>query len=311
MASIHKRPGSKCWHCSFRDEHGRQIFRSTKQTDRFLAQNVCLSFEAAVRLVKQKRATQAQIKRVISAVMETVGTKPITYTIRQWLNSWVGNKQSSRAPATGVRYRGVAKEFLNFLKGRADDDLESLSIDDIRRFRDSLLKAGASPVSANLNHKTLRAALNAAVAQGHLTYNPANGVDLLPKNRPIRDQFTHAQIAAILEVADPEWKVLIKIGYYVGARLGTYAKLRLKDVNFEACTITFIPEKQQRSRDPQSLTVPLHPELVEILRSPRRSGGGCERLPPQLSCQQSNRAPQQLCAWPSSVAHRQRRVRSS
>lgn len=273
MASIHKRPGSKFWHCAFRKPDGCPVFRSTKQTDKTKAMRVCLGYARVTELAKENRATQSQVRNVIDSVLDDLEQKPVNYSAETWFSSWLKDKIASNAPGTAKRYTGVSESFLSFLGSRATHPLETISIEDVRNFRDQQLKKGISAASANLTLKTLRSCLNAAAAQGHLRHNPAQGVALLPPTQKSRGIFTHDQIAAILKAADPEWQLLIQVGYYIGARLGTCAKLRFEDVDFDSATITFVPEKQRRSRTPTSVTVPVHPHLLHLLRTEKKVSG--------------------------------------
>lgn len=74
MASIHRRPNSKFWHASWYDANGRQILRSTKQTDRKLALAVAVEFERAERLVKETRANETQFRKVLNDIMVRSGS---------------------------------------------------------------------------------------------------------------------------------------------------------------------------------------------------------------------------------------------
>lgn len=277
MATVYKTTGSKTWQASFRDSGGRQISRSTGETNRRKAMVKAVAFETAARAGK---SNPSRLKKILTGLLSLCGESMETYTIKDWLRSWVAGKKGVRARGTVARYEGIVESFIGFLKGRADLAIEDLRIEDVREFRDARLADGVAHESANLTLRTLRTALNAAIAQGKLVHSPANAVDFLGKGNTIRTKFSQAQIQDILAVADHEWKGFILVGYYVGARIGTCAKLKFADIDWRALTLTYVPGKQNSSKKPTSITIPIHPELARYLASLDRT---TEAIFPTLS----------------------------
>lgn len=273
MASIYKRKDSRYWQCAFRDRRGVQISRSTKLTNRREAMQFAVGLERVARDA-QKAITSSHVHNIVTDLLRATGHVPDAYTISGWFRFWLTNKTNSKAPGTVARYQGVWTSFQDFLGKRANLPLETLTEKDVLGFRNASINQGISAASANLILKSIRGSLNAAVAQGHIIHNPANAVDLLPTESSMRDKFTHDQIEGLLDAADSEeWKGLILMGYFVGARLGTCVKLAFENVDFKKATVTFVPEKQQRSKVPKSMVVPLHPQLTSWLRTQKRTTG--------------------------------------
>lgn len=274
MASVHKRKHSRYWQCVFRDSRGVQISRSSRLTNRREALQLAVGLERLARENARKALTGCHVRAIVTDLLRAIGDAPEVYSISGWFEFWLSNKVRSKASGTAARYKGVWSSFQNFLGQRAELPLEALSVTDVLKFRDSCTHQGISSASTNLSLKTLRSALNAAVAQGHLVHNPANAVDLLPPDGSVRDKFTHDQIEILLQTAESEeWRGLILVGYFVGARLGTCAKLLFEDVDFVNKTIRFVPEKQQRAKVPKTMVVPLHPQLLEWLAARKRTSG--------------------------------------
>jgi integrase len=93
----------------------------------------------------------------------------------------------------------------------------------VRSFRDAERKLGKSPVTANLAHKTVAAALGAAVKVGYILTNPALAVDYLSTHeaRAQKETFTPEEIAKLLEAAPSgDWRGVILLGAFAGMRLG-------------------------------------------------------------------------------------------
>src|SRR4029077_7387371 len=82
---------------------------------------------------------------------------------------------------------------------------------------------GKSPVTANLAHKTVAAALGAAVRMGYLPTNPALAVDRLATHeaKAQKETFTPEEISALLEAApSDDWRGIILLAAFAGLRLG-------------------------------------------------------------------------------------------
>jgi integrase len=92
-------------------------------------------------------------------------------------------------------------------------------------------------VGASTQHRimaTLRAALNAAVKQRQLTWNPCAGVELPPAKPAARQRWTHEQVARFLAVtADDELAVLYRIVVLRGLRRGELFGLRWSGADLE------------------------------------------------------------------------------
>jgi integrase len=101
-----------------------------------------------------------------------------------------------------------------------------------------------------------------AVRRRHIFENPAAFVKAVRNNEPrIRRPFTLDEVRKLLEIADPEWQTLIKLGLYTGQRLGDLVRLTWADVDLDRELITLITAKTRRR-----LIIPLAPPLLKHLR---------------------------------------------
>ena len=64
------------------------------------------------------------------------------------------------------------------------------------------------------------------------------------------------------EIADQEWKLLILLAYFTGARLGDCCRMTWANVNLTAGTLTFTQSKTNKKME-----VPLHPDMQSHLES--------------------------------------------
>ena len=167
---------------------------------------------------------------------------------------------SWRAASTAVRYKQIVDEFLEHLGTRVKRPLSAVASRDIEAFLAKRKKAGCSPTTINLDGKILRTAFNKARREGLITTNPAEAIDLPEKESVERGTFTPEEVKMLVDAANGEWKTLIQVGYYTGARLSDCCKLEWKDVDLTKGSLSYIQRKTG-----QEVTIPLHPELQSCL----------------------------------------------
>ena len=67
MASIHKDPRGKSpfWYAAFTGGDGRRMFRSTKETNRAIAQKVCFKWAEAAEKSRRRELTAAASRKLL------------------------------------------------------------------------------------------------------------------------------------------------------------------------------------------------------------------------------------------------------
>jgi len=154
------------------------------------------------------------------------------------------------------------QSFLDHLGDRAHVDLAHLRSRDIADWRDAIAgKVTSSTV--NFGIKVVRAALNSARRDGLVSENEATKVTIL-KTRPndTRRPFSPAELRRVVDAADDEWRGMIMVGLYTGARLGDVAKLRWGDTDLLNKVVRFTARKTGRAME-----IPLAPPLHRHLES--------------------------------------------
>ena len=135
MASLWKHPKSQYWYACFTDYVGKQRKRSTKLTDRNDALNLAVKWERAYHRVR----SETQARHVLSDIYRDITRRDLNfYTVRTFFESWLKRKKSENSRATYLRYRSIANSFLTFLGDLADQDLSSITTDEITGYRDSV-----------------------------------------------------------------------------------------------------------------------------------------------------------------------------
>lgn len=126
-----------------------------------------------------------------------------------------------------------------------------------------------------LNHYLVSACsfLNWLKQNGQVGDNPLANVEkaeVRGKEVRIRRAFTDGELAALLSVAGPRMP-LYMAAVHTGFRRAELASLRWSDIKLDGTT-PFVRVRSSTSKNHQAATMPLHPELVECLRTLRPAG---------------------------------------
>ncbi len=283
MPSLHKRNNSPFWVCSFQAPDGRWLKKSTKQRTHKRALHVCVGWERAARAGAEKNLTAAQARKILAEMVEySTGESLTTYTVEKWLAEWLKNKAGSASEGSMVRYRQVSRDFLLHLGGRAKVSIAAITPGDIVSFRDKLRAEGRAVSTCNMVvKKILSVPFEQARRLGYIPTNPCHGVDLLKDRAEARkgakEPFMPDEVAALVEAAEGDWKGAILVAATTGLRLGDIAALTWGQVDLEEKLIR-VEETQKTGA---SVTLPIHPELLEWIES-RNAGIGKAPLLPSL-----------------------------
>jgi integrase len=288
MASVtkdaHQPPKSPFWIACFNgvgsDGRVRRLKRSTKTTDRKLAQRLADEWEQLEKLAGKGRLTESHCRKVISQMYERTVGEPLHFrTAREHLSEWVESKKNETELRTYWKYRQTVYEFVAHVGVKADRLLREITPTDIRSWRDALKRKGLAAPTVNDAIKTLRMPFKAAHDAGYIEINPCTKNSV----RPVRDDarnvekgvFTPEQIAALIEGAPNEdWKGAILCGYYTGLRLRDVADLQWNAISLEEQKITVMTRKTRKD-----VTVPIHPQLASWLQDETRGIGKAPVFP--------------------------------
>ena len=119
MPSLTKDPRgwSKYWICCYTAADGRQLKRSTRETDKRRAGAICEAWERAESLGKDGLLTsEEQLRRVIEQSFERLNGKKVeNVTVRSWLERWIKGEAGAVGDSTLKRYQQIVDAFLSFL----------------------------------------------------------------------------------------------------------------------------------------------------------------------------------------------------
>jgi integrase len=181
-------------------------------------------FRALVNTVGGQRALE------IEEIADTV-RKPAGVTVAEWLNQYVDHLTGVE-PATANRYRAYIRNDIAPALGAIP--LNSLAREDVARWVKGL--AGSGKTIRN-KHGLLAAALNAAVADGHIKSSPCNGNRLPRWQREEMTFLTREEYAILREALRPYWRPLVEFLVASGCRWSEATALKPSDVDRSEGTV--------------------------------------------------------------------------
>jgi integrase len=288
MASItkdaHQPPKSPFWIACFNgvgsDGRVRRLKRSTKTTDRKLAQKLADEWEQLEKLAGKGRLTESQCRKVIAQMYERTVGEPLHFkTAREYLAEWVESKKNETELRAYWKYRQIVDEFLAHISVKADRLLQEITPADIRSWRDALKRKGLAAPTVNHAIKILRMPFKAAHDAGYIEINPCTKNSVRPVKDEARnvekDVFTPEQLSALVRAAKTDdWKGAILCGAYTGLRLRDVADLQWGAIDWQQQKITVTTRTTRKD-----VTVPIHPQFALWLEKQTRGIGKAPVFP--------------------------------
>jgi integrase len=283
MASIHRRTGSPFFHGKFRDETGRIVLRSTKQTDRLKARAVVETWQAAADKARHGALTRLTVARTLDDLLERIsGERTLSTTPKEYLAEWLTAKtEEGAAPASLARYKAVCAAFLGFLGERASANLRTITKRDFEAFRNAELVSGKTPKTADFGLKVIRMIFAKAHRDGFTEVDEAARAEFLKskviagsedKRGPLTDEEVRLLLAA---TEGTDWQGMILVAVHTGIRLVDGANLVWENFQPDEKTLKFTAAKTGKE-----IEVALHPEAFAWLTA--RQGVGAAPVFPTL-----------------------------
>lgn len=260
---------------NYRGADGRlvRVKKSTGSKDKREAQKLANEMELRATELAEGRLTVERMREVLVDLTERITGECIDdYTAENWLKEWLTQKEATTKPRTLERYEFVIGRFLAFLGRKAKGGIQHVRPADARAFRQLQMDAGKSSGTCNMTMKILSMPFRKAQRLGIIRLNPCEGVDALESDKERRDPFTLDQVRLLLahagalgEETCEEWRGLILMGLYTGARLGDCVRMRWGSIDLAAATVAFAPAKTTKGKRGKKVFIPLHPSLHSYL----------------------------------------------
>ena len=202
MASLRRLLNSPFWICCLTLPDRRRTNRSTKTSDRRLAQRLADEWQAAANKAREGRFVQNQARKILNEILCHVGHEPLpSDTVESFFRQWLSGKGDGN---TARRYLGTVDQFLEHLGSRKNAPLEEIGHQEILGFMEK--RAGVAPKTLSTDLRTLSAAFNLAGKLGLMESNPVErALAIRPdgrgvwhwRRRPKRDSHLGSPRAAV------------------------------------------------------------------------------------------------------------------
>ena len=155
-------------------------------------------------------------------------------TVAEWWDEWW---PSNVHLARGTRDRDE-RAFKNYVKPTfGNTRLDGVERSAAREWVTALAASGLAPETVQKIHQTLRKLLQAAVEDGKLRVNVADGLPLPKILRKEPRALTVEQIGALAKVIEPHFRPFVLVGAYCGLRIGELAGLAWRRIDVKAGTL--------------------------------------------------------------------------
>ena len=223
---------------------GKKKFKSTKTTDKRLAEKIAKKIEADI-------------------IMDKFGL-PINTgkknTLKDFIEKYLEYSKANKAPGT---YE-IDKYALNlFLDTIGDKNLKNITVLDCEKFKIERAKT-VGKTTVNIDLRSLKSAFSSAKKWGLVNENPFKDIKQFKiQESNIPKYLTKKQIDKLLEtIEDEKFKNIVLFYLYTGCRRNEALDLKWSDMDFRHKKVTFRITKAGKSR-----TVPINKKLYEILKN--------------------------------------------
>jgi integrase len=166
-----------------------------------------------------------------------------------YAQAWIDERPGLR-PKTLQLYRYLLRRHL--VPGLGGMAVAEIREPQVRRWRKGLLDAEVSEVTVAKAYRLLKAIMNTAVDDGLIRRNPCRIKGASQETSPERPVLTVAQVYALADAIDPQYRTLVLLATFGSLRWGELAALRRKDIDLSARTIRV--ERQLTEITGQGLT---------------------------------------------------------
>jgi integrase len=291
MATLFKNDNSPIWRARYTDANGKRISKTTSTTSKSEAKIIANGFEADE---KNHRKQAARLPELFAAQLEVVAREAASgsltlaraeefvhrfhklanpdfteASLKEFWMDWITEQKRHVGDSTATGYDQDLDLFDRSLGSRImSAPVRSLTTDQVNAAVDKAKKQSGTQKKGNRRASTvnkalasLRRVMEAALAKGIVTHNPAKlSRALRQEDSTERAPFTVAEIRAMLDHKDTsdEWRGAITLAAHTGLRLGDVVSLNRKHI--DGTHLVIMPSKTARQK--KVITVPLTPPCI-------------------------------------------------
>jgi len=267
MARLYKQADrSNNWICKFKGADGKWISKSTGTDDRRVAERIAFELEKAAEALADGVMTEKTMMRAVADMQMKLHGKAFKPTsVREYAKTFLESKNVRSTDSTMRSYKQKVELFINHLGDKADQAISRIKPADIQSYMTKRLKNGVAVGTLRQDMKVLTGLFNRARKEGICELNPVATVDLPLEDATERRIFTPKEIQAIIDnCPNHEWKTLVMIGIYTGARISDCTNFTWGAFDFESEIINYQQRKIRKGRM-ALVSIPMFEDLRDWL----------------------------------------------
>ncbi len=216
----------------------------------------------------RSRSKQEALK-TIARLQEFLKPKPKSVLLSEFVKEFLQYVEPTYSAKTARMYKDSLHSFQKLVGDIALRDLTCKHIDTYKAAR----LADVSPVSVNIELRTLRAAFNTALRWDELERNPFSGKILVKVQEQAPVYFSKEDFQSLLSLIKENWlKELVVFAVVTGMRRGEIVNLLWEDVDLARKVIHVRGNANFRTKHGKNRVVPLSDVGYHLLASKAKKG---------------------------------------
>lgn len=230
---------------------------------------------------KTQKEVAQKLKAATAAIDAGTYTAPCKMTVGEWLDIWAEQYLGSVKSSTGCAYKATIRTHLKPSLGAIK--LDMLNAYTVQCFYNDLVKGtkrqkALSPKTIKNVHGVLHKALQQAIKNGYIRFNPADACELPRQVKKEMQNLDEEKISAFLKaIRGHRFEALFTVTLFTGLREGEVCGLLWDCVNLDKGTLTINKQLQMirnsggvhrlvETKNSKARTITAAPYVISVLR---------------------------------------------
>ncbi len=219
------------------------------------------------RIGTNKAAAEHRLREVLSRRAEGRVVKKIKDPTFDELKKWYLSLPQIKNKKSYDRDILSLEKLTSFFSGK---HISSISVNQVEAYRQKRLsensyrKHKTRAATVNREIACLRHMLNLAEQEGKIESIPFKGLKALKEHNTRDRVLSHDEFERLISNCPPHTARIVAVAYYTAMRRGEILRLRWDRVDLKNGFIRLLPEDTKTDED---RAIPIHPEIVKMLRS--------------------------------------------
>jgi site-specific recombinase XerD len=224
--------------------------------------------------VSTKSNVKTEANKFFSDLKRNLHKKPVSIPFSTFKDQYLTYSKTNHSPGSTTRLTYVLQHFVEFI---ADPQLDKINTQTIEAYKahrlGTISPCVVSPVTVNIELRTLKALFSQAVKWGALERNPFDNLKLirLPEQTPVH--ISPIDVKTLLNAITTRWlRDIILFALNTGMRRGELINMRWDDLDFNRSTVMVKNSETFKTKSRTERGIPLNPQALNILKElPKRS----------------------------------------